>query len=134
MSSKENELYLEWIKKANDDLLSLESLVRHRDGSPATGCFLAQQAVEKLPKALIIMHGIELEKVHGLIVLFNKVKTSELEIRQFSEGISVLNRYYIETRYPGDYPEFSWGECQNGLDTAKRIYNFVNGRLSGKSD
>jgi len=59
--------YREWIKKAEEDLISLESLLKHKDGSPATGCFLAQQTAEKLLKALIVYKELELEKIHDLV-------------------------------------------------------------------
>lgn len=122
MSGNKNEkIFLEWIGKAEEDLLSLRSLIKHKDGSPSTGCFLAQQAVEKLLKALIVRQGDRLEKIHDLVTLYNKVKTFESWIEEFLDEITVLNRYYIETRYPGDYPEFSWEECQKALNTVIRI-------------
>ena len=127
MNDNRNEkIFLEWIEKADEDLLSLKALLKHKEGSPATGCFLAQQAIEKLFKALIVRHGDELERIHDLVVLFNRIKLFEPEIRQFFEDITVLTRYYIETRYPGDYPEFSWGECQKALEVAKRIKEFIS--------
>ena len=124
--NKNEKIFLEWIEKANEDMLSLEALLKHKEGSPSTGCFLAQQAIEKLFKALIVRHGDELEKIHDLVALFNKIKLFEPEIRQFFKDITVLTRYYIETRYPGDYPEFSWEECQKAFEVADKIKNFVS--------
>ena len=106
--NKNEKVFLEWVEKADEDLLSLASLLKHKEGSPSTGCFLAQQAIEKLLKALIVRQGDELEKVHDLVVLSNKIKIFVPEIERFFKEITVLTRYYIETRYPGDYPDFSW--------------------------
>jgi HEPN domain-containing protein len=127
--NKNEKVFLEWIEKADEDLLSLKSLIKHKEGSPSTGCFLAQQAVEKLLKALIIKHDIRLEKIHDLITLSNKVKKLEPQIDQFLEEIAILTRYYIETRYPWDYPEFSWQECEGALEIANKIREFTQSKI-----
>jgi hypothetical protein len=36
-----------------------------------------------------------------------------------------LNRYYIETRYPGDYPAFTMDEARAAFDAALRVKDFV---------
>lgn len=129
MSDNKNEkIFLEWIGKASEDLLSLESLIKHKDGSPSTGCFLAQQAIEKLFKALIIKYGGELEKIHDLITLLQRVIKFEPETERFSKEIAVITHYYIETRYPGDYPEFTWQECQKAFEIAKEVKDFVKSK------
>jgi len=117
--------YQEWIRKANDDFISLQSLARHRDATPSTGCFLAQQIVEKVLKALIAFHNLEIEKTHDLIKLSNTLEPAEPEITKFIEELATLNRYYVETRYPGEFPEFSWHECQQALEFTEKIRSFV---------
>lgn len=125
-SNKTNEQpWSEWLARADDDFISLESLVKHRDGAPSTGCFLAQQAVEKMFKALLVLHADQLEKIHDLVALAGKVRKHEPEIEQFAQDIAVLTRYYIETRYPGNYPEFDWEECRRAYEIATRIKEFV---------
>ncbi|MBI3558849.1 HEPN domain-containing protein [Candidatus Gottesmanbacteria bacterium] len=49
----------------------------------------------------------------------------EPEIKNFSHDFTILNRYYVETRYPGDYPEFSWNDAEEALAAAEKIKNFV---------
>lgn len=126
--NKNEKIFFEWVEKADEDLLSLESLIKHKDGSPSTGCFLAQQAIEKLLKALIIKHGDELEKIHDLVTLSNKVNKFEPKIELFFKEIAVVTHYYIETRYPGDYPEFTWEECQKAFEIAKEVKDFVKSK------
>lgn len=129
MNDKIKNLWLEWIEKADEDLLSLGSLLKHQEGSPSTGCFLAQQAVEKLLKAILVFYKAEFEKIHDLIALLNRVKSYEPEIEKFIENITIITRYYIETRYPGDYPEFTWEECQKAFEVANEIRKFVQAKL-----
>jgi len=39
--------------------------------------------------------------------------------------MDILTTYYFETRYPGDYPEFSWQDAEQAYDAAKKIKKFV---------
>jgi HEPN domain-containing protein len=121
--------YREWVKKAEEDLISLESLLKHKDGSPSTGCFLAQQAAEKLLKALLIYKEFELEKVHDLVKIINTLELRIPEVRGFENDITTITRYYIETRYPGDYPEFTWNECQKAHEIILKIKVFVLSKM-----
>lgn len=134
MNDNNKNLWLEWLAKADEDLLSLEALLKHKEGSPSTGCFLAQQAVEKLLKAIFIFHGHELEKLHDLIVLINKAKVYEPEVVKFLDKLATLTRYYIETRYPGDFPEFTWDECEKAREIAINFKEFVTNKLGKRFD
>lgn len=127
ISSENN--YQEWIKKAKEDLVSLESLLKHKDGSPSTGCFLAQQTAEKLLKALLVYEELELEKIHDLVKIVNTLELDVPEIKDFENDIATITRYYIETRYPGDYPEFTWEECQKACEIILRLEDFVLGKI-----
>lgn len=44
----------EWIKKAHDDELNAQSILKHRDGTPAGVCFLSHQMAEKYFKAFLV--------------------------------------------------------------------------------
>lgn len=117
--------YLEWIKKGDEDLASLRALLKHKEGSPSTACFLSQQATEKFLKALLIFKGQELEKVHDLVKILNSINNINPELKNLTEKIAILNRYYVETRYPGDFPEFTWAECEDALKTVEEIKSFI---------
>lgn len=134
MEIEAEENYAEWIKKVEEDLISLESLLKHRDGAPATGCFLAQQATEKFLKALAVYKGLELEKIHDLIKIANTLESVLPEIKQFMERLANITRYYIETRYPGNYPEFTWEECYSAYKVADEVRIFVSAKISPKQN
>lgn len=40
-------------------------------------------------------------------------------------NLTFLNRYYIETRYPGDFPEFSLAEAKDAFAAAVAVKDFV---------
>lgn len=134
MNDNKETIWQEWLGKADQDFRSLEALLKHREGSPSTGCFLAQQAIEKLLKAVLVFHDLELEKVHDLVTLANKVKRYEPEVSKFSKDLLNLTRYYIQTRYPGDYPELTWDDCQKAYDIAKDLKEFVINKLEKPLD
>lgn len=117
--------YLSWIKKGDEDLASLEALFKHQEGSPSTGCFLAQQAVEKFLKALHVSIGLEPEKTHDLAGLAGSLIKTYPEMESFYKKLTVFNRYYIESRYPGDYPELTWEDCRQALDVANEIKEYI---------
>lgn len=121
--------YLGWVKKGNEDLISLEALVKHQEGSPSTGCFLAQQAIEKFLKALYVSLGLEPEKTHDLAKLADFLLKSYPEIESFYKKLTIFNRYYIESRYPGDYPELTWKDCEKALEVVREVGEFVQTKL-----
>lgn len=129
------EIIHEWIRKADEDLLSLKFLLEREEGSPSTGCFLAQQAVEKLLKTLVIFAGLELEKIHDLPKIADKLENIFPEVKQlYKNELSALTRYYIETRYPGDYPDFTWNECRAAYEIAEKIRAFVLEKIKSEHE
>ena len=42
----------------------------------------------------------------------------------------VLNVYYIETRYPGDYPDFTLKEAKEAKEAADKIKGFVFNKIN----
>lgn len=109
-----------WIRKAVEDEEAARVLLR--EGPPAPACFHAQQMIEKLLKALAIQRTHELPKIHDLVSLASLVNT---ELTAVKADIQLLNRYYVEPRYPGDFPEFSRTECAEALRAALRVKAFV---------
>lgn len=123
MQNNSEENYLSWFKKADEDALSAEAVLK--EGAPSTGCFLAQQTAEKYLKGLLVFHKVGFPKVHDLLELETLIKDVEPGIKEYEKELDLLNRFYTETRYPGDYPEFTLKECRNAFEAALRIKTFV---------
>lgn len=124
-SSGSQKLIQEWLDYAHNDGLNAKSILSHRDGHPNGTCFLSQQMAEKYLKALIIFFKKHVPKVYDLLELETILASVEPEVQQLHEDLTVLNRYYIATRYPGDYPEFSWKDAKEAYDAALRVKDFV---------
>ena len=127
INRSKNELNIaEWIKKANEDELACESILKHRDAPPSPVCFFSQQMAEKYLKALLIFHQKSFPKVHDLKRIATLIEPSEPTIFDLEEEFNVLNKYYATTRYPGDFPEgFSWRDAEEAFESAQKIKEFV---------
>ena len=49
--------------------------------------------------------------------------------RTLRDDAIYLTGFYVETRYPGDAPLFSLTEARKALYTAKRVKDFVLGKI-----
>jgi HEPN domain-containing protein len=125
MPNNQEKSYQEWIKKAKEDELTIKSILKHRDVPPGVACFHSQQMAEKYLKGLLVFYNKDFPKIHDLIELETLLLEKIPEIKKFHSDFKLLNRYYIETRYPGDYPEFSFKEAIQAFEAARRIKKFV---------
>jgi HEPN domain-containing protein len=89
----------EWLSKADEDY-NFASSILHDSSFYAQLCFHFHQAAEKYLKAFIVANGLEFKKIHDLIVLHKICLTKEPSIEPLLDDCKVLNRYYIDTRYP----------------------------------
>lgn len=124
MPAKIEEVYSEWFNKAGEDELSITAIV-HEGGAPSTACFLSQQMAEKYLKALLVFRKKTFPKVHDLLNLATRLMEIDTDVETIREDLILLNRYYIETRYPGDYPTFSLDEAKQAFQAALRVKEFV---------
>lgn len=80
-------------------------------------------------KGLLIFANNDLVKTHDLVKLEEIISKFVPEVKDIHQEASQLNRFYIETRYPGDFPEFSWTDAEKAHEAAKRIKEFVMGKV-----
>lgn len=120
--------YIEWFKKADDDGQAAEIILKE-GGLYGIACFHSQQMAEKYLKGLLIFLKISFPKVHDLLELETLIVKSIPEIKEYENDMDLLNSFYIETRYPGDFPEFSADEAQKALEAALKIKEFVLNKI-----
>lgn len=132
MVQNDSKNHLDWFLKAQEDESNMLSLLKHKDGTPGMVCFLSQQMAEKYLKAFLVYAKKPFKKVHDLIELESSIYEKEKGISNLHDDLKLLNRYYIETRYPGDYPEFSWQEAEESYEAAKKIKSFIVNLIEAK--
>lgn len=120
--------YAEWIKKADEDEQSIKAILKE-NGAPSTACFLSQQMAEKYLKAFLIFHNQNFPKIHDLLELETLLLNKEPLIQAVHKQLETLNRYYIETRYPGDYPTFTLSEAQKAFEAALAVKQITLAKL-----
>ncbi|MBM4128543.1 MAG: HEPN domain-containing protein [Nitrospira sp.] len=119
----------EWVKIAIEDLQSAEYLLEKSLFRMV--CYHAQQAVEKVFKALLIEHGIDFPRTHNILDLLNAVKRLGYTIRLTTEDAIFLNSIY-RARYPSDLGLLPSGrpteeDARKALNMAKVTIEWVKG-------
>lgn len=116
--------YQKWFAKADEDERSIQAIIKG-GGAFSTACFLSQQMAEKYLKGLLVFLNHPHHKIHDLLELETLLLENISGIANLHEELKYLNRYYIETRYPGDYPEFTFEETRQAFEKAKKVKDLV---------
>lgn len=122
--------FLDWIKKSAADIKAAGILKKYEAGNDYVA-FHSQQAIEKALKGYLLYHTGELEEGHSLIFLCKKAIAFEPYFKEFLKDCAYVNQYYIETRYPADFPlEVSDEEAEECIKLAERIYQYISVKIS----
>lgn len=125
-------IFLEWLNKAKDDELSVEVILKE-NGAPSTACFLSQQMAEKYLKGFLAFHGKLTPQKHDLLFLLTLCEQINADFVKLQKSAQYLNKFYIITRYPADYPEgFSFNQAKEAFDHAQIVKDLVNELLFDK--
>lgn len=116
-----------WLDFADYDL---KTAIWELEGKIYTSCcYACQQAAEKALKALILAKGKVAPKVHSLDRLVSELKNIGVDASEIEEDTQLLDKYYISTRYPGQYggPEglYNKVDAKSAVVSAEKILNFV---------
>ncbi len=93
----------EWLDKADEDYQFATSVIESSTHY-AQLCFHYHQAAEKYLKAFIVAQELEFVKTHDLILLHDICMNREQQLADIKQECTMLNGYYIETRYPVHWP------------------------------
>ncbi len=95
-------------------------------------CFLSQQIAEKALKAVIYFNGEDLVIGHSVKKLADWAGEFGERFKTLAKKISILDSYYIPTRYPNGIPDgipaevFNKDTAQNAFDMAKKTIKLVS--------
>lgn len=97
-------------------------------------CYACQQTAEKALKALVLAKGKVPPRVHSLDRLISELKNLKVKVVEIEEEAQLLDKYYISTRYPGQYggPEglYDKEDAKLAIDCAEKILRFVHQKTS----
>ena len=117
--------YFEWMEYASEDLDAAQQLLAGGTCFNLAG-FHCQQTIEKSLKAyLLFMSGQTLDG-HNLSWLVRQACKYDSKFNRFIGETALLNRYYIECRYPSD----NWENpdrkmIQRNLCVTRDLYVYV---------
>jgi len=94
-----------------------------------SSCYASQQAAEKSLKALLLSKGKIIPKVHSLDRLISELKKAGVKTLGIKKAAQLLDKYYISTRYPGQFggPEglYSQEDAVSAISAAEKILNTI---------
>jgi HEPN domain-containing protein len=125
MSEHDKEHSSLWIQKARNDLISAKLILNQPEGPSDTACFHAQQAIEKLLKAILTFHGINYPKTHDLVRLLDIVLPFFRQLEEFREKFDAMTDYAVEIRYPMNAFTPTREEAENALDIATKVMGII---------
>lgn len=118
------------LAKAIDDEILIEEIIsKERIRDEIIG-FHAQQAAEKLLKALLMARNIPYRKTHDLMELIDLIRDRGIRFPESLMGIRTLSPFAVEFRY--DYlppEEESPFDRQNALEMVRDLRKWVEGEL-----
>ncbi len=114
-----------WFRRADDDLMLIETIMKGEVFLPNPICFHAQQIAEKYLKGFLAYKDLHVRKIHNLEILTKDCQKIDNSFKEILESSKFLNQFYIETRYPDEYIQFSKGDAKKAYQEAVRIRNFV---------
>lgn len=129
MQDKNLPIAIEWLKKAQEDALGAQHLLKDKI-SFGLVCFLSQQIAEKSLKALLVYHKVDIPKIHNLNKLLLMCGVYEKDLLKYKKEVILLNEYYIESRYPGDMLEgFGADDAKTAVESAEKIRHEILSKL-----
>ncbi len=123
--STDSKRYYDWFFHAYEDLLAAKLLIDdNRLLGPAI--FHCQQAIEKSLKAFMLFKTRRLLDGHNLTWLCKQAAMLDSGFTKWIGKSTLLNRFYIETRYPADIPEdITRSLAEEILEATNEMMDFV---------
>jgi HEPN domain-containing protein len=90
---------LRYIQLADDDAAAFRGLLKLPEVKFRLACFHAQQAIEKLLKAVLILSGVEFQRTHDLHTLATLLLQNGITPPCSPEELTRLNPFAVTFRY-----------------------------------
>lgn len=121
---------VQWVERAEHDLTNAEHKLELEDDCPFDRvAFHAQQSAEKYLKAWLVENDVDFARTHDLVVLVGLARDAGLTQIEPSDTLP-LNRYAVESRYPGEWDPITPKEATEAIDIARRVRAAVRRAMS----
>jgi len=122
-----------WLSQAAEDLKWTKLLAEQ--GGWYLACFLSQQVTEKALKAFLYAQGEEIVLGHSVARLCGDAAEYNKDFSEKAKRWSLLDGYYIPTRYPNGLPDgipaevFTEKAAKSAVALAEEEVNYVKGLI-----
>jgi HEPN domain-containing protein len=122
-----------WINQALKDLDDAKFNLSGKRYNVA--CFLAQQSAEKSLKAYLFYAGADEVWGHSVGELCSDASNFDKDFEKIKRECSLLDKYYITTRYPNALPGgipsevFDREDAEKAISIAEKVINFVKSKI-----
>ena len=118
-----------WLRYAEEDLTTAETLLRQPHVPPRQACWFAQQAAEKALKAALIFLQIDFRRTHDLNVL-RDLLPERWHLKTAMPNLRDLNRWAVQARYPETAQEATETDASTAVEHARAILTSVSTELT----
>jgi HEPN domain-containing protein len=123
MTDSDKEVILQWLQKAEHDLIAAEILIEANPIILDIACFHCQQAIEKYLKAFLIFNKHDFIFTHNLDFLAQQCATYDADFLNLD--MKNINLYAVRARYPHDYNAPELAEAQEYYQISIDIKSLV---------
>ncbi len=123
------ELAAEWLRRADDDLRMAEFALSGQPPVHWGAAFHAEQAAEKLLKALLTSHGTEFARSHDIGYLLDLCEAIEPRTARLRATATGLTDFAVEARYPVPRREPTASEAGEAVDIARDVREVIHALL-----
>lgn len=123
--NSDSKRYFDWLERASEDIEAAGKLLELNNTLNAAA-FHCQQCIEKALKGYILFKTHQHVDGHNLTWLCRQAVKSDRRFIEWLDESVILNRYYIETRYPADMPlALTSKAVSRAYDMARAMYRFI---------
>ncbi|HUS80258.1 MAG TPA: HEPN domain-containing protein [Armatimonadota bacterium] len=119
-----------WLTVACVDMENADILLGGAPSSYTHVAVLCQQAVEKLIKAVLVYHQIEVPRSHDLGRLLSLLVRREPDFVDRARHATTLTQYAVTPRYPDGYEYMDLASARALYAVAERVRTDVMGLLA----
>ena len=113
-----------WHIKANNDLKTIEDLLKSENVVTDSVCFHSQQAVEKYLKSYLIAVQKSFKNTHNITAILKLCNEIDNDFEKLDFAVYLTN-YAVELRYPDDFNIPDLEEAKEAYEIALKVKDFV---------
>ena len=119
-----------WLRYAEEDLTTAETLLRQPHVPPRQSCWHAHQAAEKALKAALIFGQIDFQRTHDLNLLRDMLPEHWKPLKTALPNLDNLNRWAVQARYPETAQESTETDASTAVKHARAVWTSVSTELT----